>query len=192
MKKLFYLILCLVVFSCINVLAQKADSLKNQPDTDKTNLEIMPLKIGNYWLYKGYPNSETRKYLITDTIRFDGELWYEMSFNREFSGYSCNKKDGLWVKLEKDSTPYLYIKYPTIIGDKYEYYNGKMESKVEVIDTKKELTTTFGTVYAYVYKITQRYFPIHYIYYIPSIGFYGSYFEDQNKYLPELFEFNVK
>lgn len=191
MKKLFYLVLLLIVITISNVLAQKADSLKNQPDTNKTSLEIMPLKIGNYWLYNTTSLTSKRKYIITDTVRFDGELWYEMQFDGKIIGYSCNKSDGLWTKTTKNSDPYLNIKYPAKIGDKYEYESGDNKNKVEVIETNKEVNAAFGKVYAVVYQVDTK-TKTHIMYYIPGIGFYGTLYEYYEEFHPELIEFNVR
>ncbi len=119
---------------------EKADFgniVKNQQDT---NL-IMPLNVGNYWVYSVshgafvdhnticYSHAYYELLAVVGTEDINGETWYKMQSTTDY-GYSqffyyTNTSTGLFCKLTKDSEPVMLCPYIKLDSDKRVSYSPK-------------------------------------------------------------------
>jgi hypothetical protein len=121
MKKYLPKIVSVTISLCICVgWISCRSSTESQPNT-----VAWPLKVGDTWIYRylGYDNqgSQTSDYIDStffsrDTI-INGETWFVI--NNSSSAFG-NRNDGLWrYALTNTSSPFLVVKYPTLVGDTY-------------------------------------------------------------------------
>ncbi len=123
------------------------DNSTNPDDGSQAN-DIMPLKIGNYWVYQMQDdNTITRDTLIiTYKKEINGEIWYSWNGN-----YLKNDKDGLWMidPDEANQSPVLVLKYPGKEGDQWTVSENE-KTKILSTDTSvKVLGKTYSHCYLY-------------------------------------------
>jgi len=194
-------------------LIQSCEEESTNPPND--NLEIIPLKVGNYWkaIYTEYNTQGSvieidtvLSFIDKDTI-LNKEKVYRLnqSQNNPPDEYNIpfllNRQDGCYILLLVDETILnLYLKYPAKKGDVYSFiYNTVSVEEININHTVKA-----GSFKCYKYKselvgefgdIIQRAF----LYYSPGIGQLSTenYDVDDNNdlYLEskwELIEYKVK
>lgn len=123
----------LKIFNLFIILVLFAGCGDSGTETSGNDNEIIPLAIGNTWIYKVYNIHSSNKdsLLLSDTItmtitykiNIDGEDWYYI--NESEKSLFTNRSSGLWI-LEFDDTTnidvskaMLYYKYPTVVGDRF-------------------------------------------------------------------------
>jgi hypothetical protein len=119
----------------------------------KTKDEIIPLNVGNLWIYKTEKfdqnsNQDQPQYsshcILKDTIKF-GELYYL------FEGFLpwINKKDGLYV-LAQDTVAELFLKYPAAVND---VYINKLKDSIIIKKTDEKVNVPAGNFTCYKYEV---------------------------------------
>lgn len=106
----------------------------NTTVSNNSTKEILPLKVGNSWIYtrQNFHSSkrdsvtyiDTMKYIVSGSISLNDENWYFLEYNSEKDDYIyANRSDGLWCIYAKDSNNInrsaakLFLKYPTKVND---------------------------------------------------------------------------
>jgi len=84
---------------------------------------IIPLSVGNYWVYLPDITSQTVTISITGTIMVQGETCYKWyAQGDQFEWYYLNKSDGCWAYGYNGPYTYppdLLYKYPALTGDSW-------------------------------------------------------------------------
>jgi hypothetical protein len=138
----------------------------NSSNTTNDTLQIVPLKIGNFWIYNGTTfdtngNVNESKIYITKVesdSMWNGEKIFSLSdsvYNYKSSYYAFNRKDGYYYllrfmdSLEREDTlePLLIVKYPGKEGDSFK--SGMTPYKIK--NTDINYTTLIGTFKCYKY-----------------------------------------
>jgi len=122
-----YLIIVIIVLYCISC---KKNTSPISPENIYT--EIVPLKIGNTWLYEftvydslmnATSSSQLEATICCDTLV--NEIYY-YTFDKESDLWYFNNNSGLWTirnsVLNDFTAPSLHYKYPCKVGDKYSYF----------------------------------------------------------------------
>ena len=133
MKYLKFPVLAILVFLIVGCGTKDPIGPGTQNNLPPTS--IMPLKIGNVWLYDfewytgpSSPPDVVYDYSITvmDTVRINGEKWYQAAHAVTSVGwtqtvYYTNRNGGLYFRFSTadGATEYLRFKYPASIGDTY-------------------------------------------------------------------------
>ena len=147
MKILIIVLSCLAFISC----SKETDNggLNTVvPPLDKSI--VMPLKIGNYWIYKAsildtLKNVDTvvDSYVsITAEKIINSEKWYFQGDNYGF----INRSNGLWYTINYDTT--MVAKYPTLVNDRIPM---KYDT-ARVISVDSIIQVPAGKFSCYVYK----------------------------------------
>ena len=139
------------------------------PIVPDTSSNLLPLNIGNEWIYKttfldSMQNIQSVQYdtfkVAADTI-LSNEAWYVTDF-----GYLKEKTDGLWSWI---GYPKLLYKYPAKIGDTIQ----TTDAINKIISTNENYTVPYGTLPCYHYQLLyindNGYIQDYYFY--PGIGF---------------------
>ncbi len=170
----------------------------NSPQTVAVTLtvraRIMPLAIGNRWVYNfiGYesgPPNPTFVYTYTlhviDRVTIGDEVWYEtlQIIDDDISPdtlvmYYINRFDGLWVRksIDEADTAFMKIKFPANPGDDFTGYNGLMwqELPADLAAVDISVTVPYGTYQCYHYGMYPSLTVILNEYYRPEIGWINS------------------
>jgi hypothetical protein len=168
LKRIGHLIILLIILTLIAGCAKKKD-------------DIIPLKVGNLWIYKtdkydqnGTLNSSqySSHCILKDTSKY-GETFYL------FEGFLpwINKADGLYV-LGQDSLPELFLKYPAPENDSY---TNKMNDSIIIKKTDEKLNIPSGNFKCYKYQVNNTANPniTSFLYVSPGTGIVQI--EDYNK-----------
>ena len=116
MKKItVFLILVLIIIKCA-----KENNPLESPNNPK---ELMPLQIGNYWIYEISDYDSVGRLIelssdtlmITASINYNGLKYYLYNGNT-YSGF-CNKHDGYYELSLSSYDERLNWKYPAIVGE---------------------------------------------------------------------------
>lgn len=163
----YSMIICilLTVSSC-NKEEQKS------PNSAQINtLEIMPLKVGNEWVYKvtdyevsGQIEDQKEEIwtVVKDTVISNEKVFYT---NEGFS--YLNRNDGLYTYDSTDSTYTKFVKYPGIVGESFTTFSGERST---IISTNKMVTGPAGTFNCYQYSTIISSLLTEVIYFSPGSG----------------------
>ncbi|MES2766499.1 MAG: hypothetical protein V4642_11550 [Bacteroidota bacterium] len=174
------------------ILVSIASCSDNSTEPDSAKSEgIIPLKVGNQWIFKRYEIDSTGNQIaeyrdtmkITGTKMFGSEVWYK-TYISAGSGYitaevfQLNRADGLWNR-DYIEEPNLSIKFPAKVGDTF--FSGEPDDpqdtmyhrKMHVISTDTMITTPAGTFkcYAYAYYYNNSQILAQTLFYSPAIGY---------------------
>ena len=137
-------------FFVILIIFVAAGCSKNEIDKSV----ILPLKIGNYWVYKvtntidGKVETDTLK-VARDTL-IKGEKWFIVNHTSEHSFVLIlqNKSDGLHM-VDYYNTPHIFLKYKAIPGEVFT--PRKEKDSVKVISINEKVVVPAGTFECYIY-----------------------------------------
>jgi len=138
---------------------------KEQTEVNAEVVEIIPLKIGNYWkwsrTYDGTRNrSDTTCFVIKDTL-INGEKWFYTAGNGGGSyGYAINRPDGFYTRSEF-SEERLLFKYPVKVGDEFNFFKVISTTEVKIVK---------GKSYSCIVYMKSRGNSIEYYYVAPGLG----------------------
>ncbi len=140
---------------------------------------IMPLEIGNMWVYNIYgldtANNQLRVIkvdtlsVVSDSI-INRDRWYYIGGLQRTEGWVQNRKDGFWFALP-GTQPFLFAKYPAQAGDTFTSLIGSSTARTTVAGTGVEVKSPAGTYYCYKY--VQKVAPMDVItnyYFAPGVG----------------------
>ena len=140
MNTINYLLILLIICG-FNIFNYRDEN--NLSSNNNANV-LMPLKIGNYWIYKitYYENPESMKSIEIDTISIIGDtiIKNEKYYKILYKGYTdvlmVNKNDGLYVKIISNVILTLrFLRYPVNPNTNYTgYIYLKIEEYNEDID----------------------------------------------------------
>lgn len=105
----------LFLFSCLlGVL-----SCRSSTDSNATQDVIMPLAIGNTWIYHTGRGTDIIKIPTDDTIRLVSKFSYagNTTFVNQYGAYYTNRSDGLWITYPAFSYEILSANYPANQGN---------------------------------------------------------------------------
>jgi hypothetical protein len=120
---------------------------------------IMPLTIGNMWVYEvsGLDTIDnTMKPVRIDTFEvrrdtiIDGERWFVVKDMTPPGGRVINREDGFW-QCRRNQEPFLFLKYPASPGDEYSWDVRDITVENRVIAADTEVTVPAGTFACYRY-----------------------------------------
>lgn len=118
--------------------------------------EIMPLAIGNWWAFQiidfrnpVVPDTSYDTIRVVSDTSIQGEQWYIL----DDSSLLTNRDHGLW-RMAETGTPYLWLKFPGVIGQTYNADPVSGQS-VEITDTARFIAIpTLPFFYCYGYLMT--------------------------------------
>jgi hypothetical protein len=158
--------------------AEEEPSIDISPGQRVGNI-IMPLEIGNMWVYNVYGIDTAQKQLrpilvdtlsvISDTV-INSERWFYMAGLQGTEGWVQNRKDGFWFALP-GAQPFLFAAYPAQPGDTFTSLIGKSTAHTTVAGTGVEVKSPAGTDYCYKY--VQKVAPVNATtnyYFAPGVG----------------------
>jgi hypothetical protein len=156
---------------------KKDDNPVNQGGTNPTVL--MPLKIGNQWIYRAVSldslgnvqNSDTSTFKIVRDTSIQNEKWYFIGRDSTARELLTNRSDGLWyMRLTSSGTVaqsvVLFAKHPANVNDTW---LGPDSTTAKLLAKNVSVTVPQGTYscfqYTYANKNTQdlqqtKYFPV--------------------------------
>lgn len=190
MKRLLFIVLIALTAGC------SKDSDKSKDDVEVPPIEyrqgkakIMPLAAGATWVYQIEALDTTQNILrpikvdsfmiLRDTL-IQNVRWYEFDGLGPDRGFAINWDDGLWMVRPPDS-PFIFVKYPAVIGDTFTSVIGKVETKNRVVATDLEVTVPAGVFHCYKYE--QKVGPIPMttnFYFAPGAGLIKMEIMDRN------------
>jgi len=135
----FFIVTILILTNC-------HDNSTN-PIDDSLNDTIIPLKVGNYWVYQSNEVGNINRrdtIMVTLKKQINGKDWYLFG-----EIYVRNEKDGLWMidPEAPNKTPVLILKYPGKVGDQWNVSNDE-KTKILSTDTGIEV---LGKMYSHCY-----------------------------------------
>lgn len=154
---------------------------------------IMPLEVGNMWVYDVYgldTTSNQLKPMLVDTLSVlsdtlaNRERWFYMGGLQGTEGWVQNRKDGFWFTLP-GGQPFLFAKYPAQPGDTFSSVIGKTTTQTTVEGTGVEVQAPAGTYYCYKYiqKVKALNAVTNY-YFAPGVGLIKMEIMDQSGMRP--------
>ncbi|PKL85856.1 MAG: hypothetical protein CVV22_04780 [Ignavibacteriae bacterium HGW-Ignavibacteriae-1] len=198
----------------IFVLALGCSDDSNSPNNNSK--ELMPLKIGNSWVYNYtyYDGFAEHSGKVTSTVisdeMYNGEKYYRIETLNHINNqkkispiYSINKTDGLYMLYFEDNDELHtdFLKYPVSEGEIFQS-NESSKLYVEKVDTLISTSAGKFNCIKYIKKIIfdGKEIDISIMYYCPGIGrIAGEYFlmsdETRNPvflYKSELVSYNLK
>lgn len=147
-------------------------------DSALAGVDLMPLKIGNVWIYETSILDTTVGKLVPDRLDtfivsrdtvINGERWYMVDGMGSNGTLTINREGGQWI-IDPYGKPYLIAKFPAAVGDEFSGLGGKLMNRLE--KTGVEITVPGGTFYCYQY--SQIFGPqrrLTYNYFAPGVGF---------------------
>jgi hypothetical protein len=156
-----------------------AAGCSKKPTNPKVQDTIVPLAVGNLWVYRvtaAAVTSDTQE-VVRDTV-VNGETWYVMGGTGYDSAHpACwtNRDNGLWVWYgfyADSSSRWLLAKYPSKQGETYDVRPWQWGDvlNVEVESTDAEVTTSAGRYRAHCYRISLGVVSFTRYYFSPSVG----------------------
>jgi hypothetical protein len=144
-------------------LAVVASSYAQTPSTaSDSHLPIMPLKVGNIWIYRfqWVDSNGVVRMTRLDTQRViskmvcDGETWYRLNNGKSFY---INRADGLWIQFDSSKVEH-WARYPTKPGatfgaDTSKDASGRWVMRIPtlVASVDTQITVPAGTYRAILY-----------------------------------------
>jgi hypothetical protein len=176
MKHIWLTILILLMLGCGKSEQEQSRPVAKMPAAVGG---ILPLKIGNNWIYELYGMDTTSNRMrvfkidtfsvIGDTLINDS-LWYVLDGLGEDSTMARNIENGLWF-LRKGRPPFLFAKYPAVLGDKYNTVSEAVELSTEVISTGARINVPAGPFTCFKYQqIVDPPHAINNFYFAPGVG----------------------
>lgn len=164
---------------------------------------IMPLAVGNGWLYGMYwylpgnaipTDTAVDIVQVIDSISIENEIWYytrhvflNLPANPDTNFvYYANRQDGLWLRYSISDPPRLKVRYPAAVGLQFEgWYDwvglsgGPMQKLVTSINANIIVPIdTIGAVSCYEYKLDPNNIDYDYKnYYNPLYGYVSTIFK---------------
>jgi hypothetical protein len=159
---------------------------------------IMPLAVGNAWIYGMFtyspPNTipyDTAVHLveILDSTLVGSELWYRarhVMFNPPSAYdttflYYANRSNGLYTRESVSDSAYLKVRYPAAVGlhfQSYYYLMGLYLGPVDIVvsSTNKIIETPVDTLSCHEYRLVPNLDPDweYGEYYNPTYGYFAS------------------
>lgn len=138
--------------------------LAAKPEAEGMSIRI-PLKKGNYWIYKDAVGGDTYRYLVTKKKKFKGEDWFRIDEGDEdeFWGHNwyANRQDGYYIlgASDLDAESYAekmyFFRSPARNGDVYIGLDDGRVLKPSIIDirTNVEVITPAGKFTVAAFKI---------------------------------------
>jgi hypothetical protein len=126
----------------------------NETSTNNNPIEIIPLNIGNKWLYsvKSLDDSVVKANQILKDTLLQGEKWFIMNLDGVPVFIAQNKPDGLWIFRKSTAYPdgkaVLFYKYPAKVGDSYDIDT----IKISVLSIRDTIQVIGGTYTCYHYQ----------------------------------------
>ncbi len=171
-------IVILTLLGCSSKKESDEPSIDISPGQRVGNI-IMPLEVGNMWVYNVYgldtAKNELRAILIdtlsviSDTL-INRERWFYIGGLQRTEGWVMNRKDGFWFALPVGQ-PFLFAKYPAEPGDTFTSLIGASTAQTTVEGTGVEVKSPAGTYYCYKY--VQKVMPLNAVtnyYFAPGVG----------------------
>jgi hypothetical protein len=171
-------IVILTLLGCSSKKESEEPSIDISPGQRVGNI-IMPLEIGNMWVYNIYgldtASNQLREILVDtlavvhDTI-INRERWFYIGGLQRTKGWVSNRKDGFWFALP-GGLPFLFAKYPAQPGDTFSSLIGSTMTHTTLEGTGEEVKSPAGTYYCYKY--VQKVVPSDIItnyYFAPGVG----------------------
>jgi len=121
---------------------------------DEESSVIIPLKIGNYWIYRvtvlNKPDVKIDTLTVTKDTLIRGEKWYIINHSlwHDFKWVLQNKTNGLYAVINENSSG-LFLKYKAIKGEIYASFSSKDTAMVSSINEK--IKTQAGEFNCYFY-----------------------------------------
>ena len=131
-------------------------------------MDLMPLEIGNYWIWDGYPGLDTLR-IVRDTV-YAGRHYFEVSHTRagvrpEYFRYEEIGLIHLVFDAPGLSTTTIY-RYP----HDPEVFDGYSMPGAHIKQVYGNVETEFGDQYAYGYEFTRFTQTLRTVYFAPGIG----------------------
>jgi hypothetical protein len=144
-----YLASIIIAFSAVTGYSC-SDSSDPVTPSNTESVVILPLALGNTWLYQHTMTTPEGEELFSDStrvsvIRVDtvsAEQWYLMSN----TFFYITRPSGLWMCTGKTEAPYMAYKSPAVNGDSYDLYDnfGKV-THYRVLAVDEELEVRAGS-----------------------------------------------
>lgn len=119
-----------------------SESTDSNDDNNTETRQIVPLAIGNMWVYTSSGVEEGTPYQRSDTLEVlddttvNGETWYKASFHTSGAGDAfllTNRSDGLWQwYIYSGKNQEMLAKYPAITNDAWTLLDGSSKVIVNV------------------------------------------------------------
>jgi hypothetical protein len=176
----------LIVLSLIVAVLTGCKKDDNPVNTDTVTGALMPLKIGNFWVFETtyYDTSgsimgvDTTGFMVVRDTTINNEKWYFIGFDSTAKEMISNRSNGLWYARLASGTdsaiaPYLYAKYPASVNYSW-LLSDSSKVKVMSIDTSLALPTIPDTnfrcyLYGHIEKGATR--SLYFKFIAPGIGF---------------------
>lgn len=144
----------------------------NCSTTNNNQMEIMPLKIGNKWVYSVKTEKDSlvkTNQIFKDTL-VQGDIWFIVTLDGVPVFIAKNKSDGMWLLRKSTAFPdgkaVLFYKYPANVGDSYDVDT----IKVTILSTKDTIHVIGGTYICYHYQTLWGQNEKYDEYFTPNIG----------------------
>lgn len=161
---------------------QEPADIQNQdssPPAISDTSVIMPLTIGNYWIYQiavfdtvanDYVIARIDTFLVTGDTMIDNEKWYFVHNMTPEGGRVINREDGLW-QYREGVEPFLFLKFPVSDGAEFMTQIGPTEVFNRINGVSEEVDTPAGkfACYKYTHILRQRNLVVDF-YFQPGIG----------------------
>jgi hypothetical protein len=140
-------------------------------DTVGNTSEIIPLAIGNSWIYTttvfdslgNELGSSTDTSVVSRDTTIDQETWHILNYRGKPSNLGINRSGGYWSRtvtlspgtdrIASLGEPYLSSKFPATVGQVFDNESGY---STLVLDSDTVLTVAAGSFKCYKYKKTPR------------------------------------
>jgi hypothetical protein len=166
-------ILFILFFSFfIMLLASCSDS----PTNNTPPKELFPMTVGNRWVYTKTDSSGKETTHVNevkkDTILFNNEKWYIMTYDTNTRLFCKNTAEGLWFAyfdaINQNGIAVLTYKYPASAGIQYSINNNGIVKLVSTNSKDLTFNEPVNDVHLYniFYSISEQYNE----YYIPDKG----------------------
>ncbi|MEP7217366.1 MAG: hypothetical protein ABI876_00535, partial [Bacteroidota bacterium] len=131
-------------------------SSPSSPVTGNQSGKLIPLALGNQWLYATtlYDSTGATTGTRTDTTKVNadtliqGEQWF--FFNDDHAAPTANRSDGLYYWDPASGTARIYIRIPGTVGDSYERGN----LRYTLVSTNTTVTVPAGVFSCYQLLVT--------------------------------------
>ncbi len=140
---------------------------------------IMPLEVGNAWVYQIYALDTAGNALrlasidtlmVVEDTTVNYERWFRVTGLPRTEGWVINREDGFWFARPNEQ-PFLFAKFPAEVGDRYTSTIGQVEAHTTLAAISVEVTVPAGTYlcHKYIQKIGPLEATTNY-YFAPGIG----------------------
>ena len=151
MRKFVYLLF--VIVAGLFVASCSDESSSTEPSGNEPSTDIMPLEVGNEWVYKNLSYDELGSVSgeSLDTLKLIQELtvadykYYKTQYGEESFNFIGLKDDGLYRLNEAGEEIYMVAKYPCVVGDVYEQLDEYASKTFTVLAVDELVETPAGS-----------------------------------------------